>query len=127
VSVALKKIEGVESATVSLKDGRAILQLKEGNTVRLEQLRKAVSEQGFTPKEARVTAVADLAVMDGQMQLKVTRSNDRFAVAPAPHETWREKAGTNLLVNGLVAAPRNAKDPGVIQLLEVSKQPPKPK
>ena len=123
MSVALKKIAGVESAEVSLNQGRSIIQLKPGNSVRLEQIRKAITDQGFTPKEARITAVGDLTVSDGTMQLKVTGGNDVFPAEQAPHGAWREKAGANLHVTGIVAAPRTEKEPGVIQLLQVSKEP----
>jgi copper chaperone CopZ len=126
VSVALKKIEGVESAQVRLNEGKAIIQLKPKNGVRMEQIRKAVSEQGFTPKEARVEAIGDLLITNGQMQFRVTGSNDVFPVEPAPHAAWWERAERNLLVTGIVAAPREAKELGVIQVLQVSKESPTP-
>jgi copper chaperone CopZ len=127
VSVALKKVEGVESVKVSLKEGKAVMQLKPGNSVRLEQIRKAVAEQGFTPKEARVVAVGDLSVSDSGLQFKVAHSDDLFPIGPAPHAAWREKAGPNLLVTGIVAAPRNEKELSVLQVLEVAKESPGPR
>jgi len=52
---SLKKIGGVEDVKVSLNDGKAIISLKPGNTVTLEQIQDIVRKNGFTPKEANVT------------------------------------------------------------------------
>ena len=54
VSVAVKKIDGVESVEVTLNRGHAEIKLKPGNRVRIEQIWEAVRKQGLTPKEARV-------------------------------------------------------------------------
>jgi copper chaperone CopZ len=124
VSVALKKIEGVESAKISLNDGRARIALQPGNSVRLEQIRKAVNEQGFTPKEARVKALGDLTSAGGQFQFKVSGSKETFPVMAAPHASWFKQAGENVLVTGIIAAPRNREEPGDLQVLQVSKPSP---
>ena len=121
--VALQKLDGVESVEVRLKDGKAIVQLKSGNTVRLEQIRKAVTEKGFTPKEARISAMGKLVITEKGVQVQVKGSGETFASDATPGP-WREKAGQTLMINGIVAAPRNPQDPGLIQLLEASKEPP---
>lgn len=127
MSVALKKIDGVESAEVRLNEGKAIIRLKPNNAVRMEQIRKAVTDQGFTPKEARVVAVADLTVSDGKIRVKITGSNDLFPADPAPDGVLKEKAGQNLLVTGIVAAPQDAKEIGVMQVLQATKESSTPK
>lgn len=124
MSVAIRKIEGVESVKVSLNDGRALIVLKAGNSVRLEQIRKAVNEQGFTPKEARIQAAGSLVEADGRLLFKVSGSDERLPVMEAPHAPWRQQRGEKLLVSGIVAAPVGEKSPGVLQVLEVSKEPP---
>ncbi len=50
----MKKLPGVESVQASLKQGRAIVKLKPGNTVRLDDLVQKVRDNAFNPKEARV-------------------------------------------------------------------------
>jgi copper chaperone CopZ len=127
VSVALKKVDGVESANVSLNEGKVVIQLKAANSVRLEQIRRAVTDQGFTPKQARVTARGDLTVSKDGMQFNVTGSNDTFPVAQAPHGARRDQAAQNVVVTGIIAAPRNDNDRGVLQVLEVSKETSAPK
>lgn len=123
----MKKMEGVESAEVSLNEGRARIVLKPGNPVRLEQVRKAVNEQGFTPKEARIKAVGELTTTNGRLQFKVSGSNEVFPMAEAPHAPWRKQVGETVMVNGIIAAPRDEKELGVLQALQVSKESPKPK
>lgn len=127
MSVAVKKIEGVESAKVSLNEGRASIVLRPGNSVRLEQIRKVVNDQGFTPKEARVKAVGGLTMTNGRLQFKVSGSKEVFPVMETPHAPWRKEAGENVLVNGIIAAPRDEKELGVLQVFQVSKESPTPK
>ena len=52
----MKKVEGVESVAVSLKDGLTVLELKSGNTVTLSQLRTVIKNNGFVSKDTQVTA-----------------------------------------------------------------------
>lgn len=114
----MKKVQGVESVKVSLNEGRAMIVLKPGNSVRLEQIRKAVEEQGFTPKDAKVKAVGDLTGTSGKLQFTVTGSREVFPVTES-QAPQRHQAATNVLVTGLIAAPPNGKEPGTIEITEV--------
>ena len=120
MSVAVKKIPGVESVKVSLNEGRAVIVLKPGNSVRLEQIRTVINEQGFTPKDAKIKVIGDLTEADGHLRLKVSGNNDVFLVLETPHVGWRKQIGNNLLVSGIVATPPSAKEPGTIQITEVT-------
>ena len=115
----MKKVEGVESVKVSLNEGRAMIVLKSGNSVRLEQIRKAVEEQGFTPKDAKVKAVGELTGTSGKLQFEVTGSNEVFPVKGIPARQ-RNQAAPNVLVSGLIAAPAKGKEPGTIEIMEVN-------
>ena len=55
--VALEKVEGVESVSVTLKRGVAHLTLKKGNTVKLADLRRIVKEAGYSSRDATVAVV----------------------------------------------------------------------
>jgi hypothetical protein len=72
--VALRKIEGVETVTVSLNDGAADIRLKPGNSVDPEAVRKVVRDNGFTPKEADVTVTGQITRSDGKWMLRVTET-----------------------------------------------------
>ncbi len=78
MSVAIKKIDGVESVNVSLNQGRASIQLKPGNSLRLEQVDQAVQNNGFTPKEARVKVRGQVSVTDGKPKLRVLETNEVY-------------------------------------------------
>jgi hypothetical protein len=55
--VAALRIEGVETVTVSLQRAVADIRLREGNRVTIDQIQQMVKTNGFTPREATVTAV----------------------------------------------------------------------
>jgi len=52
VRVAVRKLDGVRSVTVSLNDGYADILLTSQNTVTVERIREAIRRNGFSPREA---------------------------------------------------------------------------
>ena len=52
----MRKVEGVQDARVSLKDGLTVLDLRPENKVTLAQLRAVIENNGFVSKDAQVTA-----------------------------------------------------------------------
>ena len=60
VTAAMQKVEGVQSVAVNLKDGVTILELREGNTVTLAQLRTLIKNSGLVPLDANVVARGSL-------------------------------------------------------------------
>ena len=54
VEKGLKKLEGVKKAQVSLNKGTAVVELKPGNNVTVDQIKDIVKRNGFTPKETRI-------------------------------------------------------------------------
>ena len=52
----MQKVDGVERARVSLKEGLTILDLKAGNRVTLAKLREVIKNNGFVSKEAQLLA-----------------------------------------------------------------------
>jgi copper chaperone CopZ len=71
VRVALEKVDGVQSVSVTLKRGVAHLVLKKANTVRLTDLRRIVKEAGYTSREATVTVVGTVRTVGAQLTLAV--------------------------------------------------------
>ncbi len=107
-------MEGVESVQVSLNEGLAKIQLKPGNKVRLEQLRKSVADNGFTPKEASVAVLGEVISVNGRLQLKVTGVDEMFDLsvgskAPNADGELKKQMGKTLLVEGVVAPPKGKK------------------
>ena len=119
----MQKVDGVASAVVTLKEGRASVTLKPGNTVTLSDLRRMIERAGFTPQAATVVADGEeIRNAAGQSQIRITGVNDTFLVAPATPEPIRtelkKQTGRKLVVQGIVAAPRN-NPTGAIQLTDV--------
>ena len=105
---------------VSLKHGLVSITLKPGNTVTLEQVRKVIKNDAFTPKESRVVAVGELAPAGGKLQFKIARTNEVFPVEPTPHASWQKQTGRPLLVDGLISGPTNHNDGGILQITGTS-------
>ena len=70
--VAVQKLEGVESADVSLQFKTADIKLRPGNRVTLARLRTVIKDSGFTAKEATVTVVGRIIERGGNPALEAT-------------------------------------------------------
>jgi len=73
VSVAVKKLDGVESVTVSLEAGTADIRLRPGNVVSLQRIRRLIRNSGFTPKQAEVTAVGKKVAWEKKPAFEVSK------------------------------------------------------
>lgn len=120
MSVAVKKIPGVETVTVSLNKGLVSIKLAPGNKVRMDQIRKAILDDAFTPKEAKIAAIGKLVSENGKPQFKVTGTDETFPVASTPHPSWQKYVGRNVTVDGLLAAPAEGTEGGNLQITSVS-------
>ncbi len=69
MSVALKKVDGVESVDVSLEKASADIRLKPGNTITLAELRRIVRQSGYPTKDARIDARGAVVERDGKPAL----------------------------------------------------------
>lgn len=103
MSVAIQKVDGVESVQVSLKEGRAKVQLKPGNTVRLSTLRERIAKNGFTSKEASVVAEGELTTVKGQLTFTVKGTAEAFVTDTS---NQRATQRTPVVVEGVVAVPQ---------------------
>jgi copper chaperone CopZ len=122
VSVALQKIDGIDTVKVTLNDGKATLTLKPLNKVTLAQVRSVIEKNGFTPKAAAVVAETEvIAGPGGEPQLRVSGTNETFPVASGTAEAvraiLRNQVGNRVLVQGIVppfkenpAGPMDVKD-----------------
>lgn len=120
MGVAVKKIPGVENVNVSLNKGLVTIKLAPGNKVKMAQIRKAILDDAFTPKDANVVAVGKLVSEEGKVQFVVAGTNETFPVAASPHQSWRKDAGHDVRVNGLLAAPPEGTEGGSLQITNVS-------
>ncbi len=69
MSVALKKVDGVESVDVSLEKASADIRLKQGNAITLPQLRRIIRQAGYPTKDAQVDARGTIVERNGKPAL----------------------------------------------------------
>lgn len=124
MSVAIQKLEGVRDAKVSLNEGKAVVALEPANTVTLARIGELVRRNGFTPQGATVTLRARVVAAGDTLRLEVPETKETFRVATTPHpETvarLRKYAGEVVVVEGLIAAPKEEKAPADIQVTRVT-------
>src|SRR6185436_4078245 len=102
----MKKIAGVEAVEVKLKEGKAFIHLKPGNTVRLEDVEHRVRDNGFHPKEAAVVARGEIVSAGDKFQLNIAGPNQMYSLAASPGQLVKLKSviGQAVLVEGTVPA-----------------------
>lgn len=65
----LKRLSDVTDVRVSLNEGVAIVALTPGSTTTIENIRKVIRDNGFTPKAAQVVVTGKLVRADGHTWL----------------------------------------------------------
>lgn len=105
---------------VSLKEGLVTIALNPGNTVTLEQVRKSIKDDAFTPKDARVVVVGQLTDANGKLAFKVSGTNEMFPVSHTAHASWGKKAGKELSITGLISTPAKASESGTLEIIQAS-------
>lgn len=65
MSVAIKKLDGVESVDVSLEKASAAIRLKPDNKITLTQLRQIIKNNGYPTKDAQITARGRIVERNG--------------------------------------------------------------
>jgi len=105
---------------VSLNKGLVSIELVPGNRVRMDQIRKAILDDAFTPKEANVVVVGELVSENGKLRFKVAGTNETFSVTSTPHRSWQMYVGRDVTVDGLLAAPAKGTEGGMLQITSIS-------
>ena len=76
MGVALKKLKGVDTVEVKLNAGLAIVRLKSGNHISLQDVRKVISDHGFAPGEANVKFTGTVNSENGKTWIEVSSVNE---------------------------------------------------
>jgi len=121
----MKRIAGVETVEVKLKEGKAFIHLKPGNTVRLEDVEQRVRKNGFHPKEAAIMARGEI-VSDGEkLQLNIVGPNQMYSIAATAEQLPHLKSliGKSVSLEGTVPAGTEKSIPHTIQLRNFKLQP----
>jgi hypothetical protein len=117
----------VDSVVVSLNQGLASVKLKPGNTVTLEQLRKAVEKNGFVTRQAEVTVRGQL-LFSGKPRLKVLGTDETYDLTPAPANgsvpaNWQELSGKTVIVVGTVLTAAKGAEATTLEVKSVTPAP----
>lgn len=129
MSVAIRKVPGVESAKVSLNKGEALLKLKPGNSVTVERIRQIVLDNGFTPTDSEVEVVGKIIERSGKPALSL--SGVELVYLLADHRSAKGKVdelsakahGKEALVKGRLpktTTKGRAEEPRVLEIREFS-------
>lgn len=102
--VALRKLPGIESVDVSLRRASADIRLRAGNLLSLEQVRRIARENGFSAREATVTAIGRIIERDGQPALEVSGTNLVVPIAEDPAAPAAFKQAQDLVVAATASA-----------------------
>lgn len=92
--VALQKQPGVDAVDVSLEKATVDVRLRAGNAITLAQVREIIKSNGFTSRDATLTAVGTLVQRDGGPVFEVSGTNIALrivadAASPASFEQLR--------------------------------------
>jgi len=69
VSVAVKKLEGIDSVEVSLAKASAVITLRADNRITVPLIRRTIRNGGYPTRDARVTARGAFSERDGRSVL----------------------------------------------------------
>jgi copper chaperone CopZ len=125
VSVAIKKVSGVDSVKVSLNEGLADIKLKDGNKVTVEQIRGIIRKNGFTPKESQARVAGNVVERNGQPALAVTGLDQVYLLADAPDakgkvEQLKGRMGKQVVLSGQLPETKEAEEPQTLLVREVA-------
>lgn len=82
--VAVKKLDGVDSVDVSLNQGLAVIWFRPDNRITLEQVREAIRNNGFTPKDAELRVRGRVREDQGGLALELPGQRTRFRLEAHP-------------------------------------------
>ena len=125
MSVAIRKIEGVESVDGSLNGGFADVKLKAGNRVDPERIRQVARDNGFTPKGADVKVAGQIVERGGKLALEVNGLDDVAYLLVENKEAKgmlaeaQKAVGKAVVVTGRLPETEAAAQPGSPRTLEI--------
>ncbi|GMT49777.1 MAG: hypothetical protein IEMM0008_1316 [bacterium] len=90
----LKKVEGVKSIKITLKTGKTVLSAKDGESINVSQIPKAVKDAGFTIDSIEITAVGTIIVDDQKkISLQVNGTGDTYRLTEVKRSVKKKLRG----------------------------------
>ncbi len=105
MGVALKKLKGVDSVEVKLNSGLAIVHLKSGNRISLQDMTKVIVDHGFSPGGAIVKFAGTINSENGKTWVEVSDVGEVLNLNADAANSVTTQSGKTLSLEGKVAAP----------------------
>lgn len=124
--VAVEKIPGVEDVTVSLNEGMTVVRFSRVNRVTVSQVRRAIREKGFTPKDAEVHVRGRIEQRGDTFVLILPESGPVYTmrVPPSLRTSMLEMIGRDAQIEGGVAQDgADGETPAIIEVMSVRSDP----
>jgi hypothetical protein len=83
----MQKVDGIQTVTVSLKDGLTILDLKPGNNVTIAALRRVIKNNGFVSKEVQALVRGTPSGSGTDVRFKISGTNEELLLSADPRRT----------------------------------------
>jgi hypothetical protein len=117
-------VNGVASVDVSLDNGLAAVKLKPGNSVTLKQLQDAITKNGFTMKQSRVTAAGAVIQASGAVKFQISGSNEMLNLVPesAGVPAPSTNTGAAVTVEGTIPEIAKGKSPDAIRYRSLTEE-----
>jgi len=132
VRVAVRKLDGVESVEVSLERAVAEIRLAPDNRITIARLRQLIKDNGFTAKDAVVTAIGTLIERDGKPAISVAGTDMVWLLTPDPQRPDAHRAAAARLaatqagvveLTGVLTAPANPNQLDTLTLQSLTPRP----
>ena len=105
VGVALKKLKGVDTVEVKLNAGVAIVHLKSGNHISLQEMKKVIEDHGFAPGDAIVKFTGTVNSENGKTWIEVSDINEVLNLNEAAANSVSSQVGKTITLKGKVTSP----------------------
>lgn len=117
----MTKLDGVETADVSLNDGRVTVGFRAENAVTIAQLRRAIRDQGFSPRESVVTLSAEIEIREGRLVAVVPGSRAIYELTAEEGNSARLRSavGTSIAIRGRLGADEDDATPTELTVIRV--------
>lgn len=116
--VAVEKLPGVTGAEVSLEQGQVVIGFEPENEVTINDVRRAIGDQGFAPRDADVLIAGRLEQRGEGLVLRVPGSDLPYPVAARGEmlARLRQAVGEDALVSGGIPRTDDAEASATIQV-----------
>ena len=119
--MAVEKLPGVTGANVSLEEGLVTVLVRPDTRLTIAGLRKAIRDQGFSPRAADVWVSGRISSKDDGFTLSVPGSGITYATLAneVVLGQLRDAAGRDVLLEGRIAEDEDGTTPTVLMVTSV--------